>query len=93
MIKKLLAKARAFIYAAEEDFGIVMVEAMAAGVPVIALNKGAAQEIVSENVSGLFFNECSVRSLCDAINAFEQNEDHFDVGCQKLQTFSQSNCS
>ena len=51
----LLGRARAFVCAAEEDFGIAIVEAQAAGCPVIAYGAGGARETVIENITGLFF--------------------------------------
>ena len=77
-VKSLLSKAKAFIFAAEEDFGIVMVEALAAGVPVIAFEKGASKEIIKEDVSGLFFPRQDVDSIRDAIKDFEMKEGKFD---------------
>lgn len=65
-IKHELAKAKAFVFAAEEDFGIAPVEAMAAGCPVIAYKKGGSLETVTAE-TGLFFNQQSVDSLVKAI--------------------------
>lgn len=66
-----LQRARAFVFAAEEDFGIVPVEAQACGTPVIAFGRGGARETVAEGVSGVFFEEQTVRSLIDAVHRFE----------------------
>ncbi|MEN9343685.1 MAG: hypothetical protein RLZZ453_472 [Chlamydiota bacterium] len=71
VVRSLMGKAKGFIFAAEEDFGIVVVEAQAAGTPVIALGKGAALETVIPNKTGLFFKEPTVSSLSEAIAAFE----------------------
>lgn len=73
-LKQYLQKAKAFVYAAEEDFGIVPVEAQACGTPVIAYNKGGLTETVSNNLTGIFFYEQSVDSLIDAIKRFESAE-------------------
>lgn len=62
-----LASARGFIYPAEEDFGIVTVEALAAGTPVIGLNKAGTLDIVEDGVSGVLFDDQSVESLSAAI--------------------------
>lgn len=78
LFRELLAKAKAFVFAAEEDFGIVVVEAQAAGVPVIALGRGAALETVIEDRTGLFFPDQTVESLAVAIEDFERKQDRFD---------------
>lgn len=70
---KLFQHAKAFIWTCEEDFGIVPVEAMAAGTPVIAYGVGGLLESVVENQTGLFFKEPTVESLNLAINQFEQS--------------------
>jgi glycosyltransferase involved in cell wall biosynthesis len=77
VVRDYMAKAKAFIFAAEEDFGIVVVEAQAAGTPVIAFGKGGAQETVLEGETGLFFNEQTISSLIEAIHRFEKIE--FDL--------------
>jgi len=72
VVRDYLTRAKAFIFAAEEDFGIVPVEAQAAGTPVIAYGKGGVLETVLEGKTGLFFHEQTVESLQDAIKRFEQ---------------------
>ena len=72
-----LQKAKAFIFAAEEDFGIAPLEAQACGTPVIAYGKGGALETICGGAdqsgrTGIFFQEQTVASLCDAIERFEQ---------------------
>ncbi len=62
---------QALIMPQEEDFGIVAVEAQAAGRPVIAYNRGGARETVVANQTGLFFNEATVDSLIQAVKQFE----------------------
>jgi glycosyltransferase involved in cell wall biosynthesis len=69
---KYMQKAKAFVFAAEEDFGIVPVEAQACGTPVIAYGKGGALETVKNGESGLFFKEQTVNSIIDAINHFQK---------------------
>lgn len=69
---ELIAGARGFVCAAEEDFGIAVVEAQAAGCPVIAYGRGGALESVHAGVSGLFFDRQTVDSLSDAIQKFEK---------------------
>jgi glycosyltransferase involved in cell wall biosynthesis len=68
---ELLAGARGFVCAAEEDFGIAIVEAQAAGCPVIAYGQGGALESVQEGITGIFFDQQTVESLCGAIQKFE----------------------
>lgn len=71
-----LQNAKAFVFAAQEDFGILPVEAQACGTPVIAFGKGGVREIVrgldEPHPTGLFFNSQSAAALVDAINTFEQ---------------------
>lgn len=69
-----LQRAKAFIFAAQEDFGILPVEAMACSTPVIALNKGGVRESVKENQTGLFFSEQTVAEIASAIQRFEERE-------------------
>lgn len=73
----LLGNARGFVCAAEEDFGIAMVEAQAAGCPVIAFKAGGALETVWEGVTGLFFEEQSTASLIDGIQRFNDSARRF----------------
>lgn len=73
-----LSRARAFIFAAEEDFGIAPVEAQACGIPVIAYRGGGAMETVLEGVTGIFFNEQTPEAVVQAINRFESISDRFD---------------
>jgi len=65
------AKAKALLFPGVEDFGIVPVEAQAAGTPVIAYGVGGARETVVDGITGLFFRESTVESLCAAVEEFE----------------------
>lgn len=67
-------KAEAFIFPGVDDFGIVAVEAMAAGTPVIACRAGGALDYVKENKTGLFFKEQTVESLCEALKKFDPSK-------------------
>lgn len=77
-LKELMQKARAFVFSAEEDFGIVVVEAMACGTPVIALNKGGTAETVIDGKTGILFNEQTVEDIKEAVKRFEKIEDTFN---------------
>ncbi len=61
------ARCRALIFPGEDDFGIVPVEAMASGRPVIAYNRGGATESVVDGVTGLFFETQTVEAIMDAV--------------------------
>ncbi len=71
VLKQHMQRARAFVYAAEEDFGIVVVEAQACGTPVIAYGRGGARETVIDGVTGVFFHEQAEQSIQDAVTGFE----------------------
>lgn len=70
-LKKQMQEAKAFVFAAEEDFGIVPVEAQACGTPVIAFGKGGALETVAEAKTGVFFKEQTTQSLKECLLYFE----------------------
>jgi len=78
-VAELLGKARGFVCATEEDFGIAMVEAQAAGCPVIAYGRGGALETVINGTTGIFFSEQSVESLIDALQRFERMHSDFQI--------------
>lgn len=78
VIQQYMGQAKAFIFAAEEDFGISPVEAQSAGTPVIAFGKGGVCETVVDQKTGLFFHEQTLSSLIDAICRFEKCADRFD---------------
>ncbi|MFJ6324302.1 MULTISPECIES: glycosyltransferase [unclassified Rhizobium] len=80
VLKEKLARCRALIFPGEEDFGIVPVEAMASGRPVIAYGSGGALETVIPGVSGVLFEEQSADALIDAVHQFEATEHHFHSG-------------
>ena len=80
IVAQLVSHARGLICAAEEDFGIAIVEAQAAGCPVIAYKAGGALETVIDGTTGLFFEEQSVGSLVDAINRFNESAHCFHHG-------------
>ena len=77
-LKTYLQKARAFIFAAIEDFGLLPVEAQACGTPVIALDKGGLKETVIKDKTGVFFDSQDVKSIIEAVKKFEEIESEFD---------------
>jgi|GEM_PF-21148 len=75
-----MRRAKAFVFAAEEDFGISVVEAQACGTPVIAYGKGGALETVRDSGSqptGLFFDEQLAESIIEAVESFERDPGRF----------------
>lgn len=71
-LKYMMQRAKAFVFAAEEDFGIMPIEAQACGTPVIAYARGGALETVSHGKTGVLFSEQTEDSICDAVNLFEE---------------------
>jgi len=67
VLKHHYARCQALIFPGEEDFGIVPVEAMASGRPVVAYGKGGVTETVLDGITGTFFHEQSVEALIDAV--------------------------
>ncbi|VBB09317.1 glycosyl transferases group 1 [Lucifera butyrica] len=84
VLKEYMQKARAFIFAAEEDFGITPLEAQACGTPVIAYGKGGVSETIigldGENPTGIFFPEQSVSAIVDAVDLFELEKERIRPG-------------
>lgn len=70
-LKSYMQKAKAFVFAAEEDFGIIVVEAMACGTPVIAGNFGGTTESVVDKKTGVLFPNQTVDSIVEAVNNFD----------------------
>jgi glycosyltransferase involved in cell wall biosynthesis len=74
-VRERLRGARAFVFAAEEDFGIAPVEAQACGTPVIAFGRGGVTETVrgldQEGPTGVFYGEQTAEALADAVRRFE----------------------
>jgi len=66
-----MQETRAFVFAAEEDFGIMMVEAQACGTPVIAFGRGGARDILEEPATGVFFDAQTPEAIVGAVRRFE----------------------
>ncbi len=90
---RLYENCRAFIFAAEEDFGIAPVEAMAAGKPVIALRAGGTGETIIEGETGEFFDTPEIEILADGVRKFIEKEKEYDANkiCQQAENFSKKN--
>jgi glycosyltransferase involved in cell wall biosynthesis len=92
-VAELYARCRALIFPGVEDFGIVPLEAMASGRPVIALGQGGALETVvppggSEPPTGLFFARPRVEDLVEAIVRFERGEVRFEPEALRRQALA-----
>ncbi|GAB1542680.1 hypothetical protein NUACC21_53540 [Scytonema sp. NUACC21] len=83
IVKKYMANAKGFVYAACEDFGIALVESQACGTPVIAYGAGGALETVrdlrdaGDTGTGIFFKEQTEAALVDAVETFEAYQGKF----------------
>ncbi len=80
-----MQRAKAFVYAAVEDFGIVPIEAFACGTPVIALNDGGTAESVIDGVNGVHFQNQTIQDIKQAVNQFESLD--FDILDIRNSTF------
>jgi glycosyltransferase involved in cell wall biosynthesis len=92
-LRELMATARAFVFGAEEDFGIVLVEAQSEGAPVLALGRGGARESIAANgphATGMFFENAEPQSIIDCVRSFVARENNFSrLDCrQRAQFFS-----
>lgn len=72
ILKEYMQKAKAFVYAAIEDFGIVPIEAMSCGTPVIALHDGGTAETVIDELTGIHFFKQEIEDIIFAVNKFEK---------------------
>ena len=71
VLKDQMQHARAFVFAADEDFGMIPIEAQSCGTPVIAYGHGGSLETVNGGKTGLFFNEQTPEAIVEAVNKFE----------------------
>ena len=85
-----MRRARAFVFAAQEDFGIMPVEAQACGTPVIAYGRGGSCETVVNNLTGILFKRQTRESIIEAVHRFERSETNFkpDTIRRHAATFS-----
>jgi len=73
-LKDYYIKAKALIFPQIEDFGIVVIEAQAAGIPAIAFYQGGAKDTVVDGKTGIFFKKQNTQSLIDAVHRFEKKK-------------------
>lgn len=78
-LKEYMKKARAFIFPALEDFGIMPVEAQACGTPVIAYGRGGATEAVINKKTGILFYKQTADAISEAVHTFEKRKKSFDL--------------
>ena len=72
ILKEKMQKAKAFIFAADEDFGMIPIEAQSCGTPVIAYGHGGSLETVNEGKTGMFFYEQTPEAIINAVKNFEK---------------------
>lgn len=87
-MKFYLQNARAFVFAAEEDFGILPVEAQACGTPVIGFGKGGVRETVINAKTGVYFETQKINAIIEAVDKFERMEFNHEYICNHAQQFS-----
>jgi glycosyltransferase involved in cell wall biosynthesis len=90
VVVELMEHCRAVCVAAEEDFGLVAVEAQAAGKPVIAYGRGGSLETVDEGVSGVFFNERTEDCMIDAFAASDRLDASPERIAKRARRFSRA---
>jgi glycosyltransferase involved in cell wall biosynthesis len=88
-VRMLYKKARALLFCGIEDFGLVPVEAMAQGTPIIAFRKGGVTETVVEEKTGKFFD--NNEELTNLLNEFEEKEYNTQTIVDRAKKFSESN--
>ena len=90
-LRAIYSNARALLFPGVEDFGIVPVEAQAAGVPVIARGAGGALETIVDGMTGCFFGDDTLESLCASVERFESCCWSADACRRQAERFSKEN--
>jgi len=90
-VVQALARAQAYIMPQEEDFGIVQIEAMGAGTPVIAYSVGGSQDAVIDGKTGLFFHKQTAESLAEALQEFTSVKFNHTAIQKHAEKFSEEN--
>ena len=90
-VMKLVSKAKAFVHAGIEDFGIAPVEAQSTGTPVIAYNKGGLSETVIDGKTGILFNSQSTDAILEALKRFKNTEFNYTKISEHAKQFSEEN--
>ena len=88
IVIEYMRRAKAFVFAAQDDFGIVPVEAQACGTPVIAFGKGGATETVLPGETGCFFEEQTIEGVQDGVREFEEMEFDPEIVRRNAERFS-----
>lgn len=83
VLRDKMQHAKAFVFAAEEDFGITPVEAQACGTPVIAYGKGGALETIKDGETGCFFPEQTKESIIEAVKNFDAQQAITPAACRE----------
>ncbi len=90
-LRDLMATARAFVFAAEEDFGIILVEAQSEGAPVLALGRGGARESIAANgphATGMFFDVADPQAIAECVRSFIARENAISrLDCRQRAAF------
>ncbi len=89
VLREAYARCRALVFPGEEDFGIVPLEAMASGRPVLAYRRGGALETVAEGVSGLFFDTQSEEAIVDGVERMDRFEPDQPAILAHAESFSE----
>lgn len=86
----LAHEAKYFLFPNEEDFGIAAVEALAAGLPVIAYNRGGSLDIVEENITGIFFTAQTTENIVTAMTKAKKTSFHYNTLVQRSKRFDRN---